>query len=243
MRPGALFDDLYLPGRTDPKGVEELMAELRASGPVVGTDEAGRGPLAGPVVAAAVFLTEGQEGELISLGLRDSKRMTSRARERLFDAMREMGVLWRAQIGDVERIERDNILQASLWAMGRSALRVAARLSLAPVCVVVDGPVRIPDFPLPQWPLVEADALLPAVSAASVAAKVLRDRIMTILDARHPGYGLAKHKGYPTPAHREAVQRLGLSPEHRRSFCKKLLSGVLIEPEDRAQAQGKIREG
>ena len=233
MRPGALFDDLALPAHSVPGEAEEFMRELRAEGPVVGTDEAGRGPLAGPVVAAAVCLTEEQEGKLITLGLRDSKRMTARGRERLFDAMREMGVLWRAQAATVERIEGEDILRASLWAMGRSALRVAELLPVKPACVVVDGPVRIPDLGLPQWPLVGADALLPVVSAASVAAKVLRDRIMTALDSRYPGYGLARHKGYPTPAHREAVQRLGLSPVHRRSFCKKLLT---------YQDQGKVRE-
>ncbi|MCR5346632.1 MAG: ribonuclease HII [Fretibacterium sp.] len=199
------------------------MEQLRRTGFVAGTDEAGRGPLAGPVMAAAVCLTPEQERALLALGLRDSKLMTPRSREAVFQAMRDLGVLWRAQAGSVARIERDNILQASLWAMRRSVLRLAELLPSELACVVVDGTMPLPELEVKQWPLISADALIPSVSAASVVAKVLRDRLMTSLDALYPGYGLAQNKGYPTAAHREAVRQLGLSPIHRRSFCKKLL--------------------
>ncbi len=212
-----------LPPHVSAEEVGELMEQLRQEGPIIGTDEAGRGPLAGPVVAAAVWLTPEQERALLALGLRDSKRMTPRSREKVFQAMKNLGVLWQAQAGSVARIDRDNILRASLWAMGRSVTRLAEHLPSKPAGVVVDGTTPIPGLELKQWPLVSADALVPAVSAAAVAAKVLRDRIMISLDALYPGYGLAQHKGYPTAAHREAVQRLGLSPIHRRSFCQKFL--------------------
>ena len=221
--------DFALPRHADRERVRRLIGALRARGPVVGTDEAGRGPLAGPVVAAAVLLTEEQELALLKLGLRDSKRMTPRARERVFSAMQAMGAAWAAQAGSVARIERENIRRASLWAMGRSVTRLCAVRGIEPACVVVDGPAFVPGLGAEQWPLVTADALAPVVSAASVVAKVLRDRVMTGLDALYPGYGLARHKGYPTAAHREAVRRLGPSPVHRRSFCRKCLS----EPEAR----------
>lgn len=213
-----------LPTHVAPDRARVLMERLRLRGPVIGVDEAGRGPLAGPVMGAAVCLSRDQEAALLALGLRDSKRMTPRGRERVFRAMRELGVFWRAQPGGVGRIERDNILQAALWAMGRSALRLAALLPAAPY-VVVDGPTRLL-LDLPQWPLVGADALLPVVSAASVVAKVLRDRLMTLLDRRYPGYDLARHKGYPTAAHREKIRLLGLSPIHRPSFCRRALGGA-----------------
>lgn len=212
-----------LPPHVSAEEVGELMEQLRQEGPIIGTDEAGRGPLAGPVVAAAVWLTPEQERALLALGLRDSKRMTLRSREAVFQAMKDLGVSWRAQAGSVARIERDNILRASLWAMGRSVTRLAEFLPSKPACVVVDGTMPIPGLKLEQWPLVSADALVPAVSAASVVAKVLRDRLMASLDALFPGYGLAKNKGYPTAAHREAVRELGPSLIHRRSFCQKFL--------------------
>lgn len=216
-----------LPVRLAP---EEALARLNALRPlglgaVVGTDEAGRGPLAGPVVAAAVSLTPEQEKALMALGLRDSKKLTASGRERLWNAMAEFGVVWRAQAASVVRIERDNISRASLWAMGRSVVRLRASLPRDPECVVVDGILSIPDLPFPQCSLVAADALVPAVSAASVVAKVLRDRAMTALDRLWPDYGFARHKGYPTAAHREAVARLGLSPVHREAFCRNIRRG------------------
>lgn len=221
------------PVRLGPEALERLHA-LRSSGfgAMVGTDEAGRGPLAGPVVAAAVSLTPGQEEALASLGLRDSKKLTPARRERLFAAMGELGVAWRAQAAGVERIDRDNIARASLWAMGQSVVRLRPFLPRDPECVVVDGILSIPGLPFPQCLLVAADALVPAVSAASVVAKVLRDRAMTALDRLWPGYGFARHKGYPTAAHREAVARHGLSPVHRRSFCRGFTSDTRTDREE-----------
>ena len=181
---------------------------------VAGTDEAGRGPLAGPVVAAAVVLLPSQRRELALLGLRDSKCLSPRRREMLFDAMGALGVIWRAQAASPARIDRDNILQASLWAMGK-AVRA---LPVCPDLVVVDGLVRVPELAIPQRPLPRGDDLVPCVAAASVVAKVLRDRIMERLDRLFPAYGFAGHKGYPTVAHREALATHGPSPVHRRSF-------------------------
>ena len=186
---------------------------------LAGTDEAGRGPLAGPVVAAAVILNRVQEAALVGLGLRDSKKLSPFRREELFAEMLRLGVLWAAQAAGVSRILKQNISGASLWAMGRSVLR----LPVKPELLVVDGLQKIPGLPIEQMPLVKADDRVPAVSAASVIAKVLRDRVMTALDRLYPLYGFAVHKGYPTKAHREAVRVHGLSPVHRELFCRKLL--------------------
>ncbi len=184
---------------------------------LIGTDEAGRGPLAGPVVAAAAFLTPFQESFLKDRGLTDSKKLSASGRDRLFALMKELKVLWRAQAASPARIDRDNILQASLWAMRRSVLK----LSLAPDLVVVDGNQTIPSLPFPQESRVKADSQVPQVAAASVVAKVLRDRAMVALDRCYPDWGFAGHKGYPTKQHREAVRTLGFSPVHRRSFTLK----------------------
>ena len=188
--------------------------DLKEFGRIAGTDEAGRGPLCGPVVAAAVILTDGQRDELLTFGLADSKKLTPRKREALFDKMRCLGVLWRAQAASPERIDRMNILRASLWAMRQSLLK----LPLLFDTVFVDGTFIVPDLPFRQCALPKADALIPAVSAASVVAKVLRDRVMVALDELYPGYGFKKHKGYPTEAHRAALASLGPSPVHRKSF-------------------------
>jgi ribonuclease HII len=188
-------------------------------GTVAGTDEAGRGPLAGPLLAAAVVLTDDQEEELLRLGLKDSKLMTPRRRDALFLKMCEMGVAWRAQAASVASIARLNVSRASLWAMEKSVRKLPSPVDL----VVVDGLYKIPDLPFEQLSLVTADVLVPAVSAASVVAKVLRDRVMVALDKLYPSYGFAQHKGYPTRTHRKIVRALGLSPVHRVSFCKKLM--------------------
>jgi ribonuclease HII len=192
-------------------------------------------------VGAAAILTAGQRRTLLELGLRDSKRMTFRKREEVFRAMCALGVVWRAQAASIGTIARLNVLGASLWAMEKSVLKLPALVNL----VVVDGSHPLPGLPesnledrgsfiFPNSPdsaspfprqiaLAAADDLVPAVSAASVVAKVLRDRVMTALDRLYPRYGFAKHKGYPTREHRDAVRVFGLSPIHRREFCRKLL--------------------
>ncbi|MBP6332500.1 MAG: ribonuclease HII [Aminivibrio sp.] len=188
--------------------------DLSRWGRIAGADEAGRGPLAGPVVAAAAVLTPAQEEELLSLGLTDSKKLTPRRREFLFERMLSLNVRWRAQAASPARIDGMNILRASLWAMGRSVEKL-------PPCfdtVIVDGTFPLPGLTCRQFPLPKADSLVPAAAAASVAAKVLRDRVMEILDGLYPGYGFKQHKGYPTAAHRKALVALGPSPVHRASF-------------------------
>ena len=155
-----------------------------------------------------------QEEDLLSLGLTDSKKLTPRTREFLFDRMLCLGVEWRAQAASPARIDGMNILRASLWAMGRSVEKL-------PPCfdtLIVDGTFPLPGLSCRQIPLPKADSLVPAAAAAAVAAKVLRDRIMAALDGLYPGYGFKKHKGYPTSAHRSALEKLGPSPVHRATL-------------------------
>lgn len=149
------------------------------------------------------------------MGLTDSKKLTPRKRDRLFDEMNALGVCWRAQAASPARIDSMDILRASLWAMGRSV----KKLPLVYDTVLVDGTFPLPGLTCPQLPLPKGDSLIPAVAAASVVAKVLRDRIMLSLDPLFPGYGFARHKGYPTAAHRAALALLGPSAVHRRSFA------------------------
>ena len=166
------------------------------------------------MVAAAAVLTPAQEEELLSLGLTDSKKLSAAKRELLFSRMISLGVVRAAQSASPGRIDRMNILQASLWAMARSVKKL-------PPCydtVVADGTFYVPGLSCRSLALPKADSLVAAAAAASVIAKVLRDRIMDVLDGVYPGYGFAKHKGYPTAAHRAALEKLGLSPVHRRSF-------------------------
>lgn len=175
-----------------------------------GVDEVGRGPLAGPVVAAAVILDPAQP----IAGLADSKRLSERRREVLAEQIRARSLAWALGRAEAEEIDRLNILQASLLAMRRAVLG----LGVAPGMALVDGN-RLPDgLPCAARAIVGGDASVACISAASILAKVARDQEMTVLDARYPGYGLAGHKGYPTKAHLEALQRLGVSPLHRRSF-------------------------
>lgn len=178
---------------------------------VAGVDEAGRGPLAGPVVAAAVILDPKRPIE----GLTDSKALTARARERLDAQIRTEALAWAIAVAEVEEIDRINILQASLRAMQRAVLG----LGLQPDQVLVDGNQKPPLKGVRLRCVVGGDALEPAISAASILAKVDRDRRMLKLHRRYPDYGFDRHKGYPTPAHREALVRLGPTPAHRRSFA------------------------
>ncbi len=174
-----------------------------------GVDEAGRGPLAGPVIAAAVILPDDHGLE----GLTDSKKLTESRREALAVAIREQAVAWALGRAEVEEIDRLNILQASLLAMQRAV----AALDVHPRKVLVDGN-RCPDLDCPVEAVVRGDATVPAISAASILAKVARDREMCELDARYPQYQLARHKGYPTRVHLEALAEHGVSVIHRRSF-------------------------
>jgi ribonuclease HII len=180
---------------------------------VAGADEVGRGPLAGPVVAAAViFPPEVREADLA--GLDDSKRLSPEAREALVPRIRALALAWAVAEVDVEEIDRLNIAQASFEAVRRAV----AALRPAPEHVLVDGLPNPRLVPLPQTALVGGDGLSLSVAAASVLAKVHRDRCMVAWDAVYPGYGFAEHKGYPTPEHRRALGRLGPCPLHRRSF-------------------------
>lgn len=218
-----LTDDLILPPRCEHDEAIYFLRRLRERGVIIGTDEAGRGALAGPVVASAVYLTQEQEEELVAMGLRDSKRVTPMRREKLFEAMKDMGVIYRASMVSSQDIDAENVLNASLRAM-RESVSKAAELTGGVECVVVDGDERINGLDIPQWVLVKADDLIPCVSAASIVAKVLRDRLMVILAKRYPNYGLETNKGYPTPHHIETVRRNGLSRIHRKTFCRKILS-------------------
>lgn len=181
---------------------------------IAGTDEAGRGPLAGPVVAAAVILTREQRNILLACGLHDSKKMTEKARNNLFEKICEIGVVWRAQAATSYRIDRTNILAAALWCMRRSI----EQLPVWPDLTLVDGNQRIPELMSEQKFVIKGDDKVPVISAASVVAKVLRDRIMLQLDTIYPEYCFAKHKGYPSALHREILGKYGPSPVHRLTF-------------------------
>ena len=174
-----------------------------------GVDEVGRGPLAGPVVAAAVVLDPGRP----IAGLADSKKLTPARRESLYLEITEKALAWALGRAEVAEIDRINILQASLLAMRRAVLALPLDADHA----LVDGN-RLPDLPCSAEAIVGGDAIEPCISAASIVAKVSRDREMVELDARYPGYGLARHKGYPTRQHLEALRVLGVTEIHRRSF-------------------------
>ncbi|MXS20474.1 ribonuclease HII [Pseudomonas oryzihabitans] len=177
---------------------------------VAGVDEVGRGPLCGAVVTAAVILDPGKP----ILGLNDSKKLSLKRREALFDEIQEKALAWCVARAEVAEIDRLNILHATMLAMQRAVegLRVQPRLAL------IDGN-RCPKLAVPSSPVVKGDSQVPAIAAASILAKVTRDREMQALDALYPGYGLAGHKGYPTAEHLDALRRLGPTPIHRRSFA------------------------
>lgn len=181
-----------------------------AQEPVAGVDEAGRGPLAGPVAVAAVILDPARP----IVGLADSKVLTARCREALARQIRERARAFAICFVEPDEIDALNILHATMVGMSR-ALRA---LSIAPALALIDGN-RLPrDLPCAGRAIVGGDASEPAISAASILAKTARDRLLVELDACHPGYGFAVHKGYPTREHLAALQRLGPCPAHRRSF-------------------------
>ncbi len=177
---------------------------------VAGVDEAGRGPLAGPVLAAAIIVDPHEiEGEVF-----DSKRVSPKRREELYELLLSKAVSWATGAAEVEEIDRLNILKASLLAMRRAIEGLSHRPSL----ILVDGPHKIPLMGVEQRSVIHGDGLCPLIAAASIVAKVTRDRIMVQYDRLYPHYGFAKNKGYATPYHREAIRRYGPSPIHRRSF-------------------------
>jgi ribonuclease HII len=195
-----------------------MSAAQRPGGLICGVDEAGRGPLAGPVCAAAVILDPDQP----IAGLADSKKLVARRREELADLIRGRCAAWSVAWASVEEIDALNILQASLLAMRRAV----DGLGLRPELALVDGN-RCPALEIPARAIVGGDASEPAISAASILAKVSRDALMLDLDRRWPQYGFARHKGYPTAAHVEALRLNGVTPMHRRSFApvREILEG------------------
>ena len=183
---------------------------------MAGVDEAGRGPLAGPVVAAAVILDPARPVE----GLADSKKLTATRREQLFGEIQARALCWSIALATVEEIDRHNILQATLLAMKRAV----EGLSITPAQVLVDGN-QLPRLAIPAEAIVKGDALVPAISAASILAKVYRDRWCAEYHLQFPQYGFARHKGYGTVAHLAALCIHGACPQHRRSFAP--VAGVL----------------
>ena len=198
-----------MPSRTFLRA-EQVPLDWAAPGLAAGVDEAGRGPLAGPVVAAAVILDPRQG----IAGLADSKKLTARRREQLFDQIQDKALCCAIGQASVEEIDRLNILQATLLAMQRAV----AGLRLVPARVLVDGN-RLPRLPMLAEAIVGGDAKVPSISAASILAKVHRDRWCEQIDAEYPQYGFAAHKGYGTAAHLAALRQHGPTPWHRRSFA------------------------
>jgi ribonuclease HII len=186
---------------------QDLLHEHRL---IAGVDEAGRGPLAGPVCAAAVILDPLRP----IAGIGDSKKLSPARRERLEPLIREQALAWSIAWASAEEIDRINILQATLLAMRRAV----ESLQIRPERVLIDGN-RCPELDIAAEAIVGGDGSVPAIGAASILAKVARDRFMLELDAECPGYGFAKHKGYPTREHLDAIERLGPCRWHRLSFA------------------------
>lgn len=199
----------------DPQFDEEL--RLRSGGLFCGVDEAGRGPLAGPVYAAAVILSPDAPIE----GLNDSKKLSEKKREQLFDVIRERAVSYCIASATVEEIEEHNILGATYLAMTRAV----EGLSVQPNLAAIDGNRTPPMLKTQAVTVVKGDALSESIAAASILAKVSRDRVMKELDAEYPAYGFAVHKGYGTAAHVAALREHGPCPVHRPSFLTKILGG------------------
>ncbi|HNW43555.1 MAG TPA: ribonuclease HII [Elusimicrobiales bacterium] len=200
---------------------------------LVGVDEAGRGPLAGPVTACAAWVPVSAH-PLISSLVNDSKKLSPLKRQRAFKLMLESGVRFGFGFASAAEIDRVNILEATFNAMGAAVRRLLSSTGAAPAgaLLLVDGPYPVKRVEgCAQQPVIDGDAKSISIAAASIFAKVLRDRWLDVLERRHPGYGLAGHKGYGTAAHLEALNRLGPCPEHRLSFA----------PVRKAAAQGAGR--
>ena len=193
----------------------QLENELYDSGIITlcGVDEAGRGPLAGPVCAAAVMLPRG----IVIEGLNDSKKLSERRRERLYDDIKEKAIHWAVAFASVEEIETLNILGATYLAMNRAI----EGLGIVPELALIDGN-RANGVEYDTRCIIGGDGKCADIAAASIMAKVTRDRLMYELDAQYPGYGFAKHKGYGTAAHYAAIRELGPCPAHRLSFLRKM---------------------
>jgi ribonuclease HII len=187
--------------------LESVELELHG-GPIAGIDEAGRGPWAGPVVAAAVIL----DPKNLPDGIDDSKALDADQRETVFKQIIATAV-YGVGIADTDRIDRDNILNATLWAMSEAV----AGLPAAPRLALIDGN-KAPRLSCEARTIVKGDSKCLSIAAASIVAKVTRDRMMMMLAREYPGYGFERHKGYGTPEHKAALERLGVSPVHRRSF-------------------------
>ena len=192
----------------------EISAKENGYNYICGVDEAGRGPLAGPVCAAAVILPEGAVIE----GLNDSKKLSEKKREALFDVVKETAIAWSVAFASVEEIEEHNILNATFIAMNRAIEGLKTKADFA----LVDGN-RVPrDIKIPCQTVVKGDSLSMSIAAASILAKVTRDRLMLELDEKYPLYEFKKHKGYGTALHMELIRKYGPSECHRPSFLKKI---------------------
>ncbi len=192
----------------------ENMALKKSYRMICGIDEAGRGPLAGPVFAAAVILPPGQMIE----GLNDSKKLSEKKREALFDVIKKTAIVYAVGFATEQEIDKINILQATFLAMKRACDGLSVRPDLA----LVDGN-RMPRLGVDTQTIIKGDALSASIAAASILAKVSRDRLMTEIDRIYPEYQFAKHKGYGTALHRKLLKQYGPSPVHRKTFLKKIL--------------------
>jgi len=181
---------------------------------ICGIDEAGRGPLCGPVVAAAVILKRGDKIE----GVNDSKKLSEKKREALFEEIKQRAIAWSVGIVDEKTIDEINILEATRLAMKKAV----EGLYQKPDYALVDAEKKVP-IDVPYMPIIKGDALSESIAAASIIAKVTRDRMIIELDKEYPEYNFAKNKGYGTKQHTDAIKVHGLCPAHRRSFCKKFV--------------------
>jgi len=201
-----------------PDSFYENEARLDGYRIICGIDEAGRGPLCGPVCAAAVILPENCEIE----GLNDSKKLSEKKREALFDVIKEQALAYGIAMASAQEIDEINILQATFLAMRRAV----ALLEKQPDCALIDGNGK-PGLAIEQRTIVKGDSKSVSVAAASILAKVTRDRYMKEMDKQYPQYAFAQHKGYGTKLHYERLAEYGLCPEHRRTFLKKILEAQL----------------
>ena len=195
-----------------------------------GIDEAGRGPLAGPVVACACYIGPNLYNYFEDVN--DSKKLTPKKREEIFERINRLGALYGVGFASAAEIDRYNILQATFLAMRRAARKF---YTIPNAVALVDGPHAIKDFPLRQLPVIDGDAQSLNIAAASIVAKVLRDRYMAVIDKLYPAYGFAGHKGYGTKAHMEALRRYGPSPIHRTKFIR-----FLDQPSGTASAGAEV---